>query len=164
MILLRHATRSAVGVSDNSLNSMGEAQAQKLVKHLVPQGPLLVPTKLLASPKIRARETLDPLARAIHVPLKIDDRLDERNNGESREQFEERIVSLLEELTEESARDPKSCALLCTHLDWLEHAMVLMPSDMTDLETSAGWVTAEYRAFEINEGVWSLTTEGAVAP
>ena len=160
MILLRHATRSALGVSDNSLNSVGEAQAQKLVKHLVPHGPLRVPTKLLASPKIRARETLDPLARAIHVPLEIDDRLDERNSGESLEHFEERIVSLINELTDEQ----NGCALLCTHLDWLEHAMVLMPSDMTELETSAGWVTAEYRAFDINDGLWSLTTEGAVAP
>jgi len=174
-VLFRHATRSLQGLGDAQLNAAGLRQAEDLASGLSPQGPLPLPTHLMCSPKRRARQTLAPLSARTQLPLIIDERLDERRQGESTREFENRVRSLTEEIlssnpqssnpqtfleTNNEGRDP--CVFLCSHLDWLETAMALVPSDMSDVEIAAPWTTAEFRVFRIEGGLWMYKGGGVI--
>jgi len=57
--------------------------------------------------------------------------------------------------------------LLCSHMDWLELAMLLAPSDLTPTQISWTWQPAEFRSFELApepNSVWKFKKRGAVAP
>lgn len=167
VILLRHAARSAHGLGDTSLNAIGQRQAQELTGLLAPQGPLPIPTDLITSPKKRARETLQPLSAAVSLDLKIDARLDERHQNETGAEFKTRVAQALSELGAQAKADVlkpgtrEATIYLCSHLDWLEIAMLLAPSDSRLDEDAANWSNAEYRIFRIaKDGLWTLTGHG----
>jgi hypothetical protein len=169
-VFLRHATRSAHGLGDSQLNALGLRQAEELARSLKPQGPLPHPTHLMCSPKRRARETLAPLATLTQLPLIVDDRLDERHQNESARVFESRVRSLTGSVL--TLGDPGgggsgdgggACVYLCSHLDWLEAAMILLDSDMSETEIAAPWTTAEFRVFRVEDGLWRRQAGGAIA-
>lgn len=156
VVFLRHATRSLHGTGDSPLNTVGKSQADALANYLVPNGPLPLPTRLYCSPKRRAQETLSPLSSALQMDVQVDPRLDERQHSESGQEFEARILNFLKALQDDSS----TCSYVCSHLDWLETALVLIDSDMTDLEIATPWATAEFRIFKISEGLWVLKSSG----
>ena len=160
LVLLRHATRSPYDSGASSLSTKGRAQSEDLVAQIAPHGPLPVPTRLLVSPKRRAKETLTPLSQALHLPLETEIRLDERRQNETAPEFHSRIVSLFAELE----ADPKNgeCVYLCTHLDWLETAMIEMNHDLSDLDASLGWSTAEFKVFRYEDGTWKTKAKGQI--
>lgn len=179
VVLFRHATRSIQGLGDCPLSAEGLAQAENIPAFLTPQGPLPKPTHLFCSPKKRAQQTLQPLAENQALPLKIDPRLDERHQNESGADFETRIRSLIEDVASlshrslsgeaadapalSSADSAEACVYLCSHLDWLETALVLLDSDLSDLEIASGWATAEFRIFRVQEdGLWALKSGGGI--
>ncbi len=158
-VLLRHATRSATGLGDSSLNALGSNQAEALAQRcLAPHGPLPHPTHLLVSPKLRARETLQPLSETTRLHLKIDERLDERHQNETSAEFMARVRQFLAEVEQTPEKD--SCVFICSHLDWLEAALITISSDMNEIESAASWMTAEFRIFKIEDGLWSLKNRG----
>lgn len=171
-VFFRHATRSVQGLGDAQLNAAGLRQAEELASGLSPQGPLPHPTHLMCSPKKRARQTLAPLSARTQLPLIIDERLDERRQNESTREFEDRVRSLTEEILSPETKtfleeknttkgcDP--CVFLCSHLDWLETAMALVPSDMSDAEIAAPWTTAEFRVFRIEGDLWMCKGGGVI--
>lgn len=165
MLLIRHATRSLHGLGDVSLNPQGQRQAEYLAE-LVSQGLLPTPSHLISSPKKRARETFASLSLSSQIPVTIDERLDERRQNESAQDFEARVRSFLEDLTPNGSMAPKykGCAMICSHLDWLELAMVLLPSTLSDTEMAATWSNAEYRLFRYNDGLWELMGGGIAEP
>ncbi len=164
VIVLRHASRSVDGFGDSHLSETGRNQAENFVAAVAPRGGLPKPAHLFASPKRRAKETLEPLSHASQVPLTIDTRLDERHHGESVHDFEGRILALLEDLMEREPFIEKDQAIyLVSHLDWLESVMTLLPSDMSDLEIAGSWSNCEYRLFEVAEGIWSLKGRGHIS-
>lgn len=160
LVLFRHATRSPYDGGDSVLSAKGRAQAEGIVGQISPQGPLPAPTRLLVSPKRRARETFTPLSNTLHIGLEVETRLDERSQVETGGEFRERIESLFSDL--EVLVSPNSCVWLCTHLDWIEAAMVTMNHDLNDLEASVGWSAAEYKVFRLEDGIWKSKAKGSI--
>ncbi len=157
--LLRHATRNTYDMGDCSLNTFGQTQAEDLHKLLMPVGRFPKPTRLASSPKKRARETLTPVAVSLGLTVDIDPRLLERRSVESISDFELRIHSIVDELTNETSVSNKSGAphiWLCSHSDWLMTAMIFIHSDLDDNESSANWRPADYRTFQIRDGLWLI--------
>lgn len=162
LVLLRHATRSPYENDGDSLSRAGLAQAEDLITHLAPQGSLPAPTRLLVSPKRRAKETLQPLSEAIQLQLEIDPRLDERHSFESGKVFEERVRSILDDTVENASED--ETIYLCSHSDWLEMALMVLPHDLSDLDASYGFSPCEYRVFRRHDGIMKSKMRGHVAP
>jgi len=163
VVLLRHAARYAHDPGDCSLTSYGLAQAEALARATFPQGDLPVPTRLLASPKKRAQQTLTPLSQFTQVQLEIDLRLDERKQNETSKEFDQRITSLITDFTQPPPISD-SCVYLCSHFDWLQTASILIPSDASPVDLERSWATCEYLVFRINSGIWELVLSGIVAP
>jgi broad specificity phosphatase PhoE len=163
LVMLRHGARSPHDFGDSSLNADGRAQAEALKSAIAPQGPLPQPTVLVASPKRRAKETLTPLANALQIGLTIDQRLDERHQNENMKEFEKRVLTLLDGLTNQLAKSSgarETCVFLCSHLDWLELALALLPTDLRS--TDVNWTNCEYRVFRWQDGIWCLSASGAL--
>jgi broad specificity phosphatase PhoE len=159
-VIFRHAHRLSGG-SDPELSEVGRQQATRLVQ-LVQQKLLPVPQMLLSSPKLRARQTLAPLKKALQIPHGIDPNLDERTRDENGATFENRVKNFLrEELPVRS----ESCIYLCTHLDWLEvfgwAAPVIedLSADLRHLQP------ADYFHFQLGAELshpWSLIKKGGL--
>jgi phosphohistidine phosphatase SixA len=172
LVLLRHATRSSVlefGSGEPALNSVGLAQAEDLVGVVQTLGKLPPPTLLYASPKLRARQTLTPLSKALHLDLKIFDLLDERRETESLSAFERRVRLIFETFQtqnshQSSNQDSQATVYLCSHLDVLEAACLLWPTDFSEHEMALSWSTLEYQVFKIQNGILSSGLRGRVAP
>jgi len=167
VVILRHAARSAHESGDCSLSAFGHLQAEALARSLAPQGDLPPPTRLICSPKKRTRQTLTPLAHAAQLEIVTDGRLDERHNHESGREFETRINSLLEELSRPrmalKAGEREPCVYLCTHLDWLNSASALIPSDASPDQLDRHWGNCEYLVFRLNDGLWECIQGGMVS-
>lgn len=160
MLMIRHAARSLHDLGDTPLSSQGRLQAEHL-RQLIDEGQIPAPTELISSPKKRAKETLAELAMALELPVTIENRLDERHQNESAREFEDRVRSFLEEITsDEAAENREKCIAICSHLDWLELAIVLLPSTLSENEIADSWSNAEYRIFRYVDGLWKLTARG----
>ncbi len=140
--------------SDGGLNQIGKELATSLPQQLQPDGKLPVPTHLIASPKKRAQETLQPLSKALEQPLLTEKALDERQHDETSTEFRVRVKKYLEVLpTQYKASD---VVYLCTHADWLEDAMIALPSDIPSFVAESGFACGEHRAFEFNGEIWNF--------
>jgi phosphohistidine phosphatase SixA len=163
VVLLRHAARPAHDPGDCSLTTYGLAQAEALARAIVPQGDLPMPTRLLASPKKRAQQTLVPLSQFTQVGLETDPRLDERRQNETQKEFDQRITVLIKDFSQPQPR-PDSCVYLCSHFDWLQTASLLLPSDASPVDLERNWANCEYLVFRIANSLWELVRSGIVAP
>ena len=158
LVLLRHATRSGFSLGSGDelpLNLVGLAQAEDLVTAVNTEHRLPPPTCLVSSPKLRARQTLLPLARACALELQIMNELDERRDSETQKAFGQRIRSVID-LIRSSVKKPRALdetIYVCTHLDVLEAASLLWPTDFSDREAQASWSTLEYQIFEWNDDI-----------
>lgn len=122
LILLRHAEKEPFG-NDPFLSPRGQEQARRLPSEL--DASLLGPdTTLIASPKKRAIETLQPLAQASSAKLRILDDLDERRFHESYEGFTARVRRIVASLDE---TPPTGVTVFCSHLDWIEEFRMALP-------------------------------------
>ena len=155
LLLLRHASRSALDTGDSPLSAVGQRQAEELASLVHSQGRLPKPTRIYCSPKRRARETLAPLAARLELTVTPDPRLDERHNNESQREFLARVNAVVNEFS--VATD--ACCVLCTHLDWLEAFDASAPIDR---DVTGGWATGEYRLFKIENGLWSVKDSGVL--
>lgn len=164
LILLRHAARTPTFFGDEVLNSSGRQQAEKFAqifsaKDANPPA-VLAPSQLLVSPKKRAIQTLQPLSAATGIELQIDPRLDERLKSETGAAFETRIKAVLAEVAGQAGGG--ETIFICSHLDWLEAAMALLPAVLTEREISAPWSTCEYRVFRFENELWAAAGGGVV--
>ncbi len=153
--LFRHGEKQSEWTSDPLLSQQGGLQA-KALQLAVENGQLPKPTRLIASPKIRATMTFSPLARALNLPLEKSDHLDERSQREDLNYFKKRISKIIEGFTP----TPGQIIFLCSHLDWIEEFSNLVPTD-TDLHQIPGfsWSPGAYLIFDI-EVLWHLTQKG----
>ncbi len=152
VVLLRHATRDLQSPDDGKLSELGFRQAEELVEKIAPGGPLPEPSVLMASPKRRARETLHPVAASLSIPLVVSKSLDERRHIETGTMFNTRIQAWIESLSKDFAHDEVIWA--CSHADWLEIIMEVIPSDLDEWEKLAPFSPAQFRVFEIVDGIW----------
>ena len=153
--LFRHGEKESEWRHDPLLNLYGQQQA-KALKQSVEQGVLPTPTRLIASPKIRAVLTFSPLARSLNLPLEKSENLDERTNSEDASQFKKRITKIIESFP----AGADEIIFLCSHLDWIEEFSNLVPCD-TDLHQvpEFSWSPGAYLLFDI-EVIWHLTQKG----
>lgn len=153
--LFRHGEKQSEWIHDPFLSPQGEAQA-KTLKQEVEQGLLPKPTRLMASPKMRATMTFSPLARSLNLPLERSEDLDERSQSEDLTHFKKRISRIIDNFP----ASQEQTVFLCSHLDWIEEFSHLVPSD-TNLHQIPGfhWAPGAYLIFDI-EVIWHLTQRG----
>ncbi|MES2855776.1 MAG: phosphoglycerate mutase family protein [Bdellovibrionota bacterium] len=159
LVLFRHATRSPYEIGDASLNATGLSQANELPHLIAPQGPIPSPTHLFASPKKRAKQTLQILSDSVGLPVIVDENLDERKNSETIQEFETRVKAVFERV---SKLESASTVFLCSHLDWLEAAATVWPTDLN--QSSHSWGAGEYLIFKVEDGICLSKGGGVVSP
>lgn len=152
--LFRHGQKDTQPFEDPDLTGFGHQQAARLAE-LIRTGSLLNGTQFLASPRKRAQSTLGPAAALCQVPLQILSDLDQRAPFESRDSFRARIQQSLNSLEKKFADD--DVVYLCSHHDWIEESLSVIPADTDLLEPRYwSWKPAQYMHFEIQEGLWIL--------
>lgn len=158
ILIFRHAERENSGASNPPLSSRGLKQAEKLAE-LIATDKLPKPTKLWASPRLRSQQTLAPAQNNFAVEMQIQKDLDERQSSETVEQFQKRIKKFIQTCESQSG-----VIYICSHLDWLEEACYLIPSE-TDLmqEKYQAWSPCSYMDFEVQDGLWTLFEFGSVS-
>jgi broad specificity phosphatase PhoE len=92
------------GQSDVPLNENGRAQARNLAEQLQGQPFLAIYTSSL----LRAKETADIIAAAVHLPVTFEPRLAEINQGEWEGQLVDGIKTRYAELWQQHTIDPAS--------------------------------------------------------
>jgi broad specificity phosphatase PhoE len=159
LILIRHAERENTGVSNPPLNDSGRKQAANLHHH-IQCGKLPTLQKLLSSPKLRATMTVQIAHEKSNIDLQILPELDERKTAESSEQFSKRVQSTLQKISLLNQN-----ILLCSHLDWIEEALIHIPCDVDLLQDKyQTWGTASYMIFSITSDLWHLEKWGRIEP
>jgi phosphohistidine phosphatase SixA len=109
------------------------------------------PSKLLASPKNRALQTLQPLAEHTRLPLQIFLDLDERSSAENADNFSKRVKKTLDLLSHYGG-----VVYIVTHLDWLEESLIHIPCDSNLLTPQYhSWSPGQGIEFEIIDGLWT---------
>lgn len=158
-VLFRHAEKSSVGAQNPTLSPRGLAQAQR-ISQLANENQLPVPTRLLASPLLRAQQTLLPTAERLGKTLEIVPDLNERQNSESADQFRYRIQRFLRWIETQTG-----LFYACTHLDWIDEAQALITADVNlNQDRYAHWAPAAHICFDINEsGLWVVEKQGDVS-
>lgn len=152
--IFRHAHKSSSPWDNPPLSSNGFEQAVGLVEDIDSER-LPPPTMLLCSPKLRAVQSFQTLSQAHGLELKIHSALDERQSHESANNFKQRVSDFLNELNR--ADWQKEAIFICTHLDWIEDALILIPSS-EDLLGLNHWSPSGYAGFEVQDGLWKLKT------
>ncbi len=162
VVFFRHATRDTLAPNaiagadqhDQHLNETGRRQALELVELVQPKGPLPKPTHLYCSPKKRARETMQPLATTYQTRLSAEPELDERGDRETHASLTKRVRKWIGNIQFSMAAS--DAIYVCSHYDWLAEALVIIPSNLSELEQNTSFSPAEFRVFEIRDGIWYL--------
>lgn len=160
--LFRHGQKESLPFEDPDLTSFGHQQADRLAE-FIRQGELAKGTQFLSSPRRRAQSTFKPAAQLCSSPLQVVQDLDQRTQLESPEVFRARIQHLLNSL--ERKFSGKDVIYLCTHHDWIEESLSIIPAD-TDLVEPRywSWRPAQYMSFEVSDGLWILKNFNRIEP
>lgn len=165
LILMRHAARALNG---DALSIEGRGQATRLGEILRTKGAPM-PDQIQSSPKKRTQATVASLATELKLQVRVDRQIDERTSHESESEFEDRVKKYLGECDKwaELNSDSQNSShknfsqissgqtrLVCSHLDWLEAAVLFLTSDETDLERSESWSPLAMRVYEYGDGIW----------
>lgn len=155
--LFRHAERENSGQADPPLTPHGRQQAREIGKQ-IESGAWDKPDRLWISPRRRTFETFAPASIAVGVSTQIMPELDERQSAENGAQFTQRVRKLLGETVQ-----TPGVTYLCTHLDWIEEAMIAIPSpeDLLALQHQI-WSPAQHMVFDVEDGLWHLRRQGGV--
>lgn len=159
--LFRHGQKDITPFSDPDLTSFGHQQARKLAQE-IHHGALLRGTHFLASPRLRAQNTLRPAAELCGHEIQVHSDLDQRGSQEGFEEFRVRVQNFLSSLARKF--QPQDVVYLCTHHDWIEEAMSCIPCDvdLLDMRYSV-WSPAQFMHFQIQEGIWHLQCHDRIA-
>lgn len=158
-VLFRHAHKGILPFEDPDLSPQGHLQAEQISRD-VSAGKIPAPTRLLVSPKRRAGQTFLPVAQERGLPLTVQSALDQHLSGETTSEFRDRIRIFINSLTAQFSGADVIYA--CTHYDWIEEAMSLIPSDR-DLNTFefSHWSPTQYLVFEVGADQWTYLQKGS---
>jgi broad specificity phosphatase PhoE len=148
LILLRHGDRDS-GFGDVPLSAEGEAQAQRLASDPV----LLRAEAIFSSPRERTQQTVAPLSETLNIEVSIEPDLDQRKSIESPGEFSRRVLNFIENLPKKYAN---KTVLLCSHSDWLQTAVLQLPTDSTDMAIHCFFGCAEYKLLKDEQGLWEV--------
>ena len=119
LILIRHAHRDTEDPSlDNGLSPKGREQSQRLadfIQHYLEKEHKGEKPHFWSSPKKRCRETLEAVASRVGREIKVDPKLAEFSPIESRQDFESRMESFIDEWKYEG----QPLMVVCSHGDWI---------------------------------------------
>ena len=163
IVLFRHAKKGLMPFEDPGLSPEGFTQSDLLPltvqKHDLPPA-----TALWTSEKIRTHQTFKGLASALGIKTTKRAELNLRADFETQNMFQNRVQSLIDELTLTSQKhSANDCIYLCTHYDWIEQSMTLINCDK-DLNSFEflHWSPAGHIVFEIQSNKWILINKGNV--
>ena len=166
IILFRHAKKGFMPFEDPSLSPQGLLQSRSL-PDTVQNLKLPEPTALWVSEKIRTHQTFQYLGECYKIPLTVKAELNLRMDRESATMFTQRVQAFIEQLSLSTGKTKeKSCIYLCTHYDWIETAMTLIPCD-TNLNSFefAHWAPAQFIHFMVeahkDEKIWKYLRKGS---
>lgn len=160
LYLFRHGDRNARGSSllhsdEPDLSSTGRLQADHL-RSWVERQTLPTPHLLWVSPRIRAQNTFKPLSDSLKIALTLQADLDERSHRENAALFRERIARALERA---SLQD--GVVFLCSHFDWLEEALTLIPADEELIPNGLPlWSPGSFVGFDVQNEIWKVRQKG----
>lgn len=162
IVLFRHAQKGLLPFDDPHLSPEGFQQADNIAT-LVEQKKLPIPTELWVSEKIRTHQTFAVLGKNLAIPLNQKPELNLRNEFENQKSFFLKVKKLIQQICVSSQKDSNSaCLFLCTHYDWIEEALHIIPSDV-DLSTFefSLWGPAHHVHFKIKNGIWMVSRKGS---
>lgn len=152
--LFRHGQKGSTPYSDPDLTELGHLQARTLAEKIRDHA-FIAGTHFVASPRLRAQSTLRVAALQCQSPVRVDTGLDQRESYESAVDFRTRISDFIQALPK--MFDESAVVYLCTHHDWIEEALSLIPADTDLLDTKYwSWNPAQYAFFKVNNGLWEL--------
>jgi 8-oxo-dGTP diphosphatase len=139
LILLRHAHRDtdAGRELDNGLSPKGQEQA-KLIQSLFNKERPGETARLISSPKLRCRETLAPLAKALRVPVEEEPLLLEGGDG-TPPGLDQKIDLFFADWVHR--KDPLTVA--CSHGDWIPEFLARYATIQTDVKKRA-WAELDW--------------------
>ncbi len=137
LIFVRHAHRdlTAGHELDNGLSEEGHKQAIRIRKRAMKRLERATASlRLLSSERARCRETLEPLAEALNLPIDTHPELVEG------EPVERKVAQFLQDFR----KAPESVWIACSHGDWLPEAMRLLVGAPIELKKGA-WAEIRFR-------------------
>ena len=158
LVLFRHAQKGIMPFEDPELSPRGFEQGDNILKLVLAQK-LPAPTALFVSPKRRTSQTFYKLAKEKNLQCLITPELDQRESDESSQQFLQRIRKWIENIELNAPSDAVYFA--CTHYDWIEESMLIIPSDRSlgGFEF-AHWSPTQFVEFHIENGLWKFIQKG----
>jgi broad specificity phosphatase PhoE len=160
--LFRHGQKGFSPLAEPDLTDDGHKQAAVIAER-IRSGTFLPGTQFLVSPRLRAQSTLRPAALFCKVTPKIAKALDQREGFESTEQFRSRIADFIRTL--EKSYTKTDTVYLCTHHDWIEEALSLIPADIDLLDSKYwSWSSAQFAQFKVTNGLWELKSFDKILP
>ena len=119
-------------------------------------------TALWTSEKIRTHQTFKGLASALGIKTTKRAELNLRADFETQNMFQNRVQSLIDELTLTSQKhSANDCIYLCTHYDWIEESMALIKCDKNLLNFEfSSWAPAQFIHFKTSETEWKFIKKG----
>jgi phosphohistidine phosphatase SixA len=110
LILIRHGHRDKfLDESDNGLSEKGVRQAKRLADYFGEEFKDEKSLILLTSPRVRCRETLEPLSRKLDRPITVNPWLEEGGA----------LAPKVRGFLKEWAQRPERITLACSHGDWI---------------------------------------------
>ncbi len=146
--ILRHGERSG-GYGDVSLSPEGQQQAISLANNASLQDTNLV----LCSPKLRTRETIQPLCARLQLTIEIAPELDQRKAIETEGEFIRRVLNFLDDCVQ--TRNGQNL-LLCSHSDWLQTAIMHLPLPLHKAAAQSFFSCADFRTLVYSNRQWDL--------
>lgn len=150
LYLFRHAEKASHFHPNPGLSAGGSQQALKLLEK-VQNSEMPRPTRLWASPKKRAQESLQPLATFMELPLESLNILDERTHDEDRGAFRARIQKFLNSLEK-----AEGVIYICSHSDWIEEALTMIPSEKDLPNAHPHWHPLQYLALQKRDDLYDV--------
>lgn len=148
LFLLRHGDRNS-GYGDVPLSPEGLRQAQ----HIADSAALSSVELILCSPKLRTKQTVEPLAARLGLTVQIELALDQQKSIETQGEFTRRVMEALSQVPQAHAG---KTVLLCTHSDWLQTAVLAMPSPRTDNAIHCFFSCGEFKSLTFKDGSWEI--------
>ena len=148
LFLLRHGDRSS-GYGDVPLSAEGQRQAQELAERPA----LQTVNVILISPKMRTKQTVEPLADKLGIEVRIEAALDQRKSIETQSEFTSRVLAFLSSLPTSHAGHN---VLACSHSDWLQTAILHMPATRPDNAIHSFFSCGEFKTLVLKDGLWDI--------
>ena len=160
LVLFRHGHKQFSMDNDPSLSDRGYIQATHLLD-LVEKQQLPRPTHCWYSEKKRTLETLSALDQLPNLQWHKKSHLNERSPKEDHSQFHSRISSAIKDIVKEVTS--KDVIFVCTHYDWIEDAIALLPCDknLTSFEF-VNWVPGQYIEFDHYDDLFHVIKKGVL--